>query len=121
MTEPISANIRLPGPPITPSIVDLDAGGFRIEFHEARVVPDPSPPAPSEARLEELASLLAGWWRSERDRASPPTPCAPSAAALSGSQTSSRSRTPSSGASMPVSSPTRSRTSRSRPVRSRIS
>jgi site-specific DNA recombinase len=37
-------------------VVDLDAGGFRIEFHEVRVAPDPAALPPGDARAEEAAS-----------------------------------------------------------------
>lgn len=36
-------------------VVDLDAGGFRIEFHEVRVAPAPPAPAADEPRAEEAA------------------------------------------------------------------
>jgi site-specific DNA recombinase len=37
-------------------VVDLDAGGLRLEFHEVRVAPDPAPPAPADTRVEGAAS-----------------------------------------------------------------
>jgi hypothetical protein len=37
-------------------VIDLDAGGFRIEFHEVRIAPDPPPPGPAEAPIGEVAS-----------------------------------------------------------------
>jgi hypothetical protein len=36
-------------------VVDLDAGGFRIEFHEVRVAPAPASPATDEPRTGEAA------------------------------------------------------------------
>ena len=37
-------------------VVDLDAGGFRIEFHEVRVAPAQASPSSGDQRVEEAAS-----------------------------------------------------------------
>lgn len=37
-------------------VVDLDGGGFRIEFHETHVAPGPASGPPAQALLEEVAS-----------------------------------------------------------------